>query len=520
VANLLLARAESRRREISVRSAMGASKLVLLRQFLVESVLLALLGCALGLLLAFWGVRILLAAFPASIPRAAEIGLDSSVLLFSVGTAVVTGILFGLSPLLHLTKRSLGSTLRDGGRRATAGRRAVRSTLVVSEIAMAVMLVVACGLLLRSFWTMQDVDAGFRASGLTTFQIYLPESSYPEPSSQVGFLRDLSARLEQIPGVESASAMTGLPPRRRLNANDMEFEGITPTEDGPPHNVDYWQFVLEDYFETMEIPIVAGRAFQPADDGAGAPVAIVNETMAKVFWPGGSPLGRRMRPGGDGMPWITIVGIAKDVKQAGLEEETGTEAYFFYPQIAAATGFAPRELNVVLRSSLPPASVAESARQAVWARDSALPLAGLRTMDEVLADSLTRPRFVTLLVVVFAGLALLLGAVGTYGVLSYSVAERTSEIGIRMALGAGAPRVLEIVLTQGMALTGAGLLAGMLGAVALSRFLTSFLFGVGPTDPLTLLSVPLVLFVVALAACSVPAYRAMRVSPVEALKYE
>lgn len=498
---------------------MGASRPVLLRQFLVESVLLSLLGCGVGLLLAFWGVKILFAAYPGSVPRAAEVGLDATVLLFSLATALVTGVLFGLSPLLHLTRSSLGAALREGGRRTTSGRRALRQAVVISEIAVAVMLVVACGLLLRSFWTMQDVDAGFRADGLTTFQIYLPESTYPDPASEVGFLRDLSARLREIPGVESATAMTGLPPRRRLNANDMDFEGVPETEEGPPHNVDYWNFVLEDYFETMQIPILEGRPFEPSDDGS-APVAIVNETMARTFWPGTSPLGRRVRPGGDGMPWITVVGIARDVKQAGLEEETGTEAYFFYPQVAVATGFAPREMNVVLRSSLPPDSVAESARQAVWARDEALPLAGLRSMDEVLRDSLTRPRFVTLLVVVFAGLALLLAAVGTYGVLSYTVAERTSEIGIRMALGAGASRVLEIVLAQGMVLTGAGLVLGMAGALLLARFLESFLFGVEPTDALTLLSVPFVLLLVALAACAVPAYRAMRVSPVEALRCE
>ncbi len=503
-----------------MRSALGASKLVLLRQFLIESILLALLGCGLGLILAFWSLRLLLASFPASIPRFAEIALDAPVLLFSLGVSVLTGLLFGLTPLLHLTRRNLGRAIREGGQRVASGRHLLREVLVTAEIAIAVVVVVACGLLLRSFWAMSNVDPGFRSAGLETFETYLPDTTYPDVSSQVSFFRDLSERLSAIPGVESASAMSGLPPRRRLNANDMEFEGIAPTPDGPPQNVDYWQFVTADYFETMKIPIVSGRAFLPSDEGPASPVAIINQTTAKVFWPDQNPVGKRIRPSMRGVPWFTIIGIAKDVKQGGVEEETGTETYFFYPQTAAAVGFAPREMNVVLRSSLPPDKLAGAVRQAVWARDPALPLASLRSMDEVLGDSLSRPRFVTVLLAVFAVLALLLAAVGTYGVMSYTVAERTNEIGIRMALGAGRSRVLELVLSQGMAFAGLGLVLGLGGAVVLSRFLATFLFGVAATDPVTLLSVPVILGLAALLACVVPAFRAMRVEPVKALKYE
>jgi putative ABC transport system permease protein len=520
VANLLLARAESRQREIAMRSALGATKLVLLRQFLVESVLLALLGCGVGLVLAYWSLRLLLASFPASIPRAAEIALDGRVLLFSIAVSIVTGLLFGLAPLLHLTRRNLGRVISEGGRRVASGRHILRQVLVAAEIAVAVMVVIACGLLLRSFWAMSNVDPGFRAAGLLTFETYLPDTTYPDASSQVSFFRDLSEKLSSIPGVESASAMSGLPPRRRLNANDMEFEGLEPTPDGPPLNVDYWQFVTEDYFDTMKIPIISGRAFLPADAGPASPVVIINETMAKRFWPDQNAVGRRIRPQMRDVPWFTIVGIAKDVKQAGLEEETGTESYFFYPQTSAAVGFAPREMNVVLRSSLPPEELAGSVRQAVWARDPGLPLAGLRSMEEVLGDSLSRPRFVTAILVVFAVLALLLATVGTYGVMSYTVAERTNEIGIRMALGAGRSRVLELVLSQAMVLAGIGLLTGLGGALLLSRFLSAFLFGVGATDPLTLLTVPVILGLAALVACLVPAFRAIGVEPVKALKYE
>jgi predicted permease len=391
--------------------------------------------------------------------------------------------------------------------------------LVVVEVAAAVMLVVCCGLVLRSLWKMQSVDPGFRSAGLTTFQLYLPQTSYPGPETQVAFFRDLLGRLESIPGVERAAGMSGLPPRRRINANDMEFESLAPTEDGPPHNVDYWNFVAGDYFETMGIPIVEGRGFDPSDDGGSTPVTVINETMAKVFWPDQNPIGQRIRPPSDRVPWITIVGIAKDVKQGGLEEETGTECYFYYPQ-TGALGFAPRAMNVVMRSTLPPSSVAESAREAVWSRDTSLPLANLRQMDEVLSDSLSRPHFVTLLLVVFALVALSLAAIGTYGVLSYAVAERTSEIGIRMALGAGAGRVLKLVLAQGLtlALLGAGL--GLMFALALSRYLSTMLYGVSTTDLATFVTVPVVLLAVALVACLVPAYRAMRIEPVVALRYE
>lgn len=519
VANLLLAKAESRQKEIAVRSAMGAGRLVLLRQFLVESSFLSLAGGIVGLVLASGAIRILFAVSPDSIPRASEVGVDGRVLVFTLAVSIVTGIVFGLAPLVHLTTRNLGLSLREGGHRATAGsgRQRLRRLLVVSEIAAAVMAVVVSGLLLKSFWKMQQVDPGFDPDGLSTFQIYLPETTYPEPADELRFFRQLAAELTALPGVESASAMSGLPPRRRLNANDMEFEGLERTPDGPPHNVDYWQVVTESYFETMKIPIVSGRGFEDRDDAA--PTVVINETMARVFWPEQDPVGRRIKPSSPDSPWFIIVGVAKDVKQAGLDEDTGTECYFYYPRLAA-TGFAPRSMNVVLRSSLPPETVARTAREVVWARDDSLPVANLRTMHEVLAASLSRPRFVTFLLGVFAALALTLAAVGTYGVMAYSVEERTSEIGVRMALGAGAGRVLNMVLLQGLLLASAGLVVGLVLALALTRYLASFLYGVEATDPATFLTVPLVLLGVSLLACLVPAYRAMRVEPVTALRYE
>ena len=519
VANLLLAKAESRQKEIAVRAAMGAGRWTLLRQFLVESVTLSLAGGAIGLGLAHVGTRVLVALSPDSIPRHSEIGIDPSVLLFALAVSAATGIVFGLAPLAQLTVGTMGSTLKDGGQRATAaaGRQLLRRALVVSEIAAAVMAVVVCGLLLKSLWNRQSVDPGFRADGLSTFQLYLPESSYPESSDLTRFFDTLSAELAAIPGVENASAMTGLPPVRRLNANDMQFEGIEQTPDGPPHNVDFWQTVTDGYFETMEIPLVAGRTFEPAD--AGAPSVVINQTMARVFWPDENPIGRRIRPTGDSTPWFNVIGIVKDVKQAGLDEETGTECYFYYPVFAAA-GFGPRSMNVVLRSTLSAEAVAAEARNVVWSRDASLPLAGLRSLHDVLAESLSRPRMVTMLLVVFAVLALTLAAVGTYGVMSYSVAERTNEIGIRMALGAGSSRVIAMVLGQGLVLAILGLVIGLGSAVALSRFLASFLFDVSTTDIAIYAFVPVVLLLVAIAACLVPAYRAVRIEPTRALRYE
>lgn len=519
VANLLLAKAESRQKEIAVRSAMGAGRLVLLRQFLVESSCLSLVGGMVGLAFAAGAIRVLFAVSPDSIPRASEVGIDARVLLFTLAVSILTGIIFGLAPLVHLTARNLGLSLREGGHRATAGsgRQLLRRLLVVSEIAAAVMTVVVSGLLLKSLWRMQQVDPGFEPKGLSTFQIYLPETSYPEPSDALGFFRELAGELTALPGVDSASGMSGLPPRRRLNANDMEFEGLQRTPEGPPHNVDYWQIVLENYFETMRIPIVAGRGFDERDEAM--PTVVINETMARVFWPDRNPVGRRIKPSNPDSPWYTIIGVAEDVKQAGLEAETGTECYFYYPRLAA-TGFAPRSMNVVLRTDLPPHAVASTARDVVWTRDDSLPVANLRTMNAVLGDSLARPRFVTLLLVIFAALALALAAIGTYGVMSYSVAERTSEIGIRMALGAGARRILRMVLAQGLLLAGAGLVIGLVLALALTRYLGSFLFGIEATDPATFLTVPVVLLAISLLACIIPAYRATRVEPVTALRYE
>ncbi len=519
VGNLLLARGESRQKEIAIRTAIGAGRSRLMRQFLTESILLALIGGVAGLLLGTWGVSALLAASPGSIPRMGEVGIDSQVMLFTLAVSLFTGLLFGMAPLMHLTAHNMNTALREGGERATAGsaRHRLRRLLVVSELAMAVVLVICAGLMLRSFSSLQNVDPGFEAEGLLTFRLFLPPDTYPDAQSQMTFFNQLVERLEAVPGVASATAMNGLPPLRAVDANDTEFEGLERTEDGPPHNVDYYQFVTDGYFDTMRIPIVEGRAFSIQDMGTeGMPVALVNETMGKTFWPDESPIGRRVRTG-DESPWLTVVGVVKDVKQGGLEGETGTELYFFVPQVALI-GYFPRTMNVVLRTNVPPTSLASTVRETVWSLDGALPLSDQQTMGDVLYGSVAGPRFVTLLLTIFAVVALALAAVGTYGIMSYSVAERGHEIGIRMALGADPGGVLSMVLSEGIKIAVVGVAVGLVAAFGLTRFMSTILYGVTSTDLITFVTVPVVLVLVAALAVLIPARRATRVDPIVVLR--
>ena len=521
VANLQLARAEARQKEITVRAALGAGRMRLVRQFLTESVLLASAGGALGLFLGYAGVRTLVAINPDGIPRSGELGLDGNVVLFTVALSLFTGVLFGLAPLLHLSNRSMSPALRSGGQRttATAARWRLRRLLMGSEVAFAVILVIGAGLLLRSLSALQKTDPGFEPDNILTFELFLPSATYPEPADAVGFFRNLQDRLESIPGVAGMTAMTGLPPLREVNANDTEFEGLAQTEDGPAHNVDYYQTVIPEYFETMQIPIVRGRGFEAADE-IGSPVIVVNEQLARTFYPDQDPIGRRMRPCcGDDVPWATIVGVAKDVKQGGISERTGTEMYFYYPQ-APAYAFAPRQMNVVLRTNADPLGATAQVRRVIREIDPALPLASIQTMEANIAGSMSRTRFLTMLLGIFAAVALLLAAVGTYGVLSYSVAERNREIGIRMMLGARAASVLRMVLRDGLAVAALGVVIGIAGAYAGSRLLESVLYGVTTTDPRTFMLAPAILVFVAALACYIPARRATRVDPAVTLRAE
>jgi predicted permease len=525
LANLLLARADSRHREFAVRAALGAGRSRLLRQFATEGVVIALLGGLIGAALAAVALKALLSAYPDSIPRSAEISLDWRVLLFTFAVAVVTGVIFGLAPVLHVREQRLGEALKEGGSRTSAGtaRTRTRGALVVAEVALSVVLVIGAGLLLRTFWNLMQVDAGFDRTRLATFGLVLPEAAFPGPQRKVDVFSRLLARIEQIPGVQSAAAMSGLPPSRQVNANDTDFEGVPKVEGGPIHNVDYYNNVTVDYVTAMKVAVVAGRGFEPADV-TGGPVALVNQSLARKFYGDVDPIGRGIRPGSaspdNPLPYARIVGVLKDLKQGGIGEPAGTEVFFLADQAPRLFDFAPQSMNIVVRSALPYEALAPQLRTAVREIDRSLPVVRMRTMEEVFEDSIARPRLLALLLVVFAALALTLAAVGTYGILSYMVEERRQEIGIRMALGADRGTVLGMVMRQGLLLTGAGLAAGIAASFVLNRALASLLFDVQPNDPITLAAVGALIGVVALLACFVPARSATRVDPLVVLREE
>jgi putative ABC transport system permease protein len=520
VANLLLVRAEGRHKEFSIRTALGAGRGRILRQFTAEGLVLTVCGALLGLALAHWGLAALLAANPDSIPRSAEITIDPRVLLFTTVVAVATATIFGLAPLLHLGDSAVASAMRDGGTRSTQSntRHRVRRALVAGEIALAVMLVVGAGLLLRSFRNLTTVDAGFEARNLTTFGIVLPQATYTDAQRRAQLYAEVVRRLEAIPGVSKAAVMTGLPPNRQVNANDTDLENVPKGPDQPIQNIDYYNTAGVGYFEAMKIPLVRGRGFEPGDV-SGAGVAVINESMAKRFYPNTDPIGRRVRPSGpDTAAWFTIVGIAKDVKQGGLDQKVGTEVYFNIEQGPRINGFAPTSVNFVLRSSRPAHALAAPIQSVVHSMDPGLPIVQLRDMSSVFADSVSRQRFLSLLLGIFAGVALLLAAIGTYGVLSYLVTERRREIGIRVALGASTRGIVSLVLRQGMTIAIGGIAAGVVGALALTRVVQSLLFGVSATDPTTYGAVGVSIFAVALLACLLPAQRATRVDPLVAIR--
>jgi putative ABC transport system permease protein len=519
LANLLLARAEARHREFAVRTALGAGRGRLLRQFMTEGVLLSLAGGGLGLLLARAGVHALLGAYPTSLPRTSAVAVDARVLLFTFAVSMATGLIFGLAPLMHIRIKGMVTALKEGGARGAtrSARHHIRRGLVMAEVASAVMLVIGAVLLLRTVYNLTTVDAGFDRSRLVTFSMTLPNVNYPQPAARAQMYQRLLETLRAVPGVQGATAMSGLPPNRPLNANDTDIDGYTAPPEGPYENVDYYQNVMSGYFETMGIPIVQGRSFQSADAGSTGMVAVVNETLVKTFWKGRNPIGLRLRPCcGEQVPWFTVIGVAKDVKQRGVDQETGTELYFFVDQtsrVPSQLAIAPGTMNIVLRTTLPPASLSQTVEHVVREADRAVPVVRLRDMTTVFAESIRRPRLLAHLLGAFAGLALLLAAIGTYGVLAYMVAERRREIGIRMSLGADRSRVLAQIMKQGLLLTGIGIAVGVAGALGLNRLIASLLFGVQPTDVMTLVAVTVTIILVSAVACGLPAWRASRLDP-------
>jgi predicted permease len=530
LANLLLARAESRQREFAVRSALGAGRRRLFTQFVTEGLVLAVIGSAVGVGLAFVAVRGLVALSPTTIPRASDITLDWRVLTFTLLLAVVAGVVFGLAPLVHLGSR-LAITLREGGRTTIGGaHRVLRASLVIAEIALAVTLVVAAGLLVRSFVNLLTVDAGFNRSHLVTFGVVPPTLDNPRTSAErqasgqrfVDLFEHMRERLAALPGVQGATGMSGLPPNRPVLANDTDFEwipkGPDPTQQYPLKNVDYWQYVTQRFTETLGVPIVKGRSFEAADVG-GAPVVLVNEALVRKFFKDRDPIGERLKPsdGSDTLPWFTIVGVLKDVKQGGVDAPAGTELYLLEDQLPRFTSVSTN-MKFALRTTAPIESLAGPIRKIVHDLDPTLPIVKLETMDDVFGESVARPRFLTTLLGIFAALALALAAVGTYGIMSYLVTQQTREIGIRMALGADRASILGQFVSRGATLAGIGLLAGLGTSFLLTKVMRTLLFGVTPTDPATLALVCGVLAIVTSVACLVPAWRATRVDPLVVLR--
>jgi putative ABC transport system permease protein len=517
VANLLLARAEARRKEIAVRTAIGAGAGKLLQQFIAEGVLLSLGGSILGILLAFGGLRVLAATNAGSIPRVEEIGINWQVLLFTLAVSVATGIVFGLAPLIHTRAGALHDTLKSAAGRTTgsAGGNTFRAALVTSELALALVLLIGSGLMIKAFWKLQEVDAGIQPDRLLTMRVALPGVTYKDAAAVTNFYGQLMSRMNALPGVATASIATGLPPARQINANDTVIEGLVPVPGGPLNNIDYWNSVTPNYFRTVGARLIEGR-FLNDGDGANAPfVVVVNQALAKMYWPHESALGHRVRTSPD-TPFRTIVGVIADIKNAAVDRPAGTELFFPYYQSPGG-----RALSwIVVRTRNDPMTLAGVIRAEIRKLDPALPVSNVGTMDDVMSTARSRPRFLTLLLTMFSSLSLILAALGIYGVISYAVVQRTSEIGIRMALGAQGGDVLRLIGTSGMKLAAAGTIGGAVGAFALTRFMSTMLFGVSAVDPLTFTAMAAALIGVTLVACWVPARRASKVDPLIALRYE
>jgi putative ABC transport system permease protein len=517
LSNLLLARAATRKKEISVRTALGATRWMIVRQLLAESLLLAAAGATAGLGLAAWGIKLLTALAPGDLPRITESGINLQVLIFTALVAVLTSVLFGLLPALQAAKPELVASLNEGGRSGTdtLARGRLRSALIVAEMALAMLLLVGAGLLLRSLLGLGRVDPGFAKNHVITFGLDLPDR-YGQPQ-RVAFYRSLLDRVRATPGVRSASAAFPLP----LSAGDVkttfEVEGrpMKPSE----YPVTTLHIIDRNYFRTLGIPLLSGRAFNLQDDAVGAtPVVIISQKLAKQIFPGEDPIGRRIRPNissglGDA-PMRVVVGVVGDVKAEGLGAPSIPESYLSYAQLP----FAP--MSVVVRTEIAPANMVPTLTTEVQSLDNALPLLRVKTLDEYVDDSIVGTRFETFLLGTFGGLAFLLTAVGLYGVISYTVAQRTREMGIRLALGADRNAILGMVVKNGTLLACTGTLIGLAAAFLLTRLMASLLFGVGPTDPLTFLCVAIALIAVAVLASYVPARRASKVDPMVALRYE
>ena len=516
VANLLLARAAVRQKEIALRLALGASRSRLTRQFLTESVLLAIFGAGLGLLLAFAGIRILGTFIPSSISQVQTISIDATVLIFTAGVAVLTGIAFGLAPAIHGSHLNLNDTLKESGRDsagAARGHRA-RGLLVIGEVAISFVLLIGAGLLINSFLHLRKLDPGFRADHLLTMKVDLSEVKYPDRDRRAAFFDEVTRRVRALPGVQSAAVANNLPLTYNGDSMTISIEGLADPPPGQQPDVIY-RVIGPGYFATMGIQIVRGRDFTDHDKGDAKDVVVISEKTAQHFWPGQDPIGKRLKPGSSAStsPWREVIGVVKDVRQNDLIAPTKMEMYLNYRQLKNIPANA-----LVVRTSIEPMSLAGSVRNAIWSVDKDQAVADIDTMDHIVAEAVARQRFSMVLLGFFAAVALLLASVGIYGVMSYSVAQRTREIGIRIALGARRADVLQMTVKAGLKLVGAGMLLGVAAAFILTRVMATLLYGISATDPITFAGISLVLLAVAIFASYVPALRATKVDPIVALR--
>lgn len=516
-ANLLLARAAARQQEILIRAALGANRRRLVRQMVTESLLLSVLGGACGLVLAMWSVNLLIALKPANLPHLSSVGIDLWVLAFTLGISTLTGILFGLAPALAASHLNVNEALKEGGRSATEGRvrHRLRNLLVISEIALALVLLICAGLLIKGFWLLRSVDTGFRAENLLTMRIELPESRYKEIPKQTAFRQNLLDRLNSLPGVQ-AGMISELPLSGDALMHNFIIEGRPPIAVGEEPEL-MTRSVGGDYFRAMNIPLLQGRDFAKQDAGNAPMVGLVNESFVREYFPDQNPIGARISWARGPRQWMTIIGIVGDVKHFGLNRPEEAAFYSSYAQLDQPW---KRWMYLVVRSDTDAAMLTGEVKNQIWAIDNLVPVTKIQTMREVLAASIAEQQFNMTLMSIFAGVALALSAVGIYGVISYSVTQRTHEIGIRMALGAESSDVLRLIMGQGARLAAIGVSVGLVAAFISTRFISSLLYGVSATDPITFAVISLLLSAVALLACAMPARRAMKVDPGVALRYE
>jgi len=527
VANLYLARATTRQREIGIRKALGASRTRVIRQMLTESVMMAVFGGAFGLLLAATGRGIVAPAAsllprsmasPSAAAHIASAGIDFWVLGFTLALSVLTAVLFGLTPAVRASRGELNESLKEGGRGVAMGRSYLRDGIVVAEVALALILLMGAGLLIRSFLGLMNVDPGFSPQNALTMNISLPDSRYASIRPMIAFEQQALARLSALPGVKSAGGVFGLPLGDGAIAGDFTVEGQEAPPPGTQAFIAAKKVVGGEYFKAIGIPLLKGRYFDEHDAENAPRVVIVSQDLARHFWPQGDAIGNRLKPGFSNDVWCTVVGIVGETKQYSLGEGSSPSMYLPYAQ--APVTFLMQDITFVLRTGSDPLGVVAPARRAVQAVDPDLPVFDVATMEQLVYKSASGPRFNTELLGIFAALALILATVGVYGVMSYAVLQRTHEIGVRMALGAEAGDIIRQVARQGMLRAAAGIATGIIGAWALTRFLASLLFGVQPTDPITFTLVPLAMVAVALLASFLPARRAARVDPMAALRHE